>query len=295
MATSSKAYEQAMTVNRKARQKRQILNVFRYVAAIAVTLVMIFPLFWMLSTSLKTEQELMSARPPLWPAEMQFINYSYVFQRAPFMLYIMNTAVVTVMQMTFQLVTGIFAAYGFSKGRFYGKNLLFLLVLGALMIPIQVTFIPLYITVARMNMINTYMGIVIASCVSPYTIFMLRQAFMGVDNSYLDAAKVDGMGKIGVIFRILTPMCKPTLITVGLLSFIGGWNGYFWPKIITNNDTHRVLTVGLTKLKSTYGGEVVSNYHQIMAGVVVSIIPVLIMFLIFQKHMLSGYTKAAMK
>ncbi len=247
------------------------------------------------SISLKTQTEVMSPRIVLWPSQIQFQNYAAAFQRAPMLHYVFNTAIVTLGIMFFQLSTGIFAAYGFSKGRFYAKRLLFIVILGAMMVPIQITFIPLYIAIARMGLVNTYLGIVLASCVSPYLIFMIRQAFMGVDNSYLDAAKVDGIGKLGLIFSILVPMCKPTLITVGLISFMGGWNSYFWPKIITNNDTHRVLTVGLTKLQSTYGGELITNYNEVMAVVVISVIPVLIMFAVFQKHMLSGYTKAAMK
>ena len=173
---------------------------------------------------------------------------------------------------------------------------MFIFVLGAMMVPIQVTFVPLYVMIARAGLKNTYLGLIIVGAVSPYTIFMLRQAFMGVDESYLDAARVDGMGKLGVIFRIMVPMCKPTLVTMVLMSFIGGWNTYFWPSIIANDSANvRVLTLGLMHLKQSFSGESIRNYHEIMAGALISILPVLVMFAIFQKQMLSGYTKAAMK
>lgn len=256
---------------------------------------MFFPLYWMLVSSLKTQEEVLAISPSLWPSSWQFVNYINVLKRAPFHKYFLNTAIVTLLQMSFEISTGVLAAYGFSRGHFRFKQLLFMLVLGAMMVPIQVTFIPLYILTAKLGWIDSYIGLVFPNLVSAYTIFMLRQAFLGVDESYLDAAKVDGMNKLGVVLRIIVPMCKPTLITVGLLSFIGGWNGYFWPKIITTSDAHRVLTIGLTYLRQTFGGEVTSNYHEIMAGAMLSVIPVLIVFALFQKHMLSGYTKAAMK
>ena len=274
---------------------RKIGNVIRSIIAVAVLIVMVFPLFWMLSTALKTEAEVMSSKIVFWPAVPQFENFEYVINKVPFFRYMLNTAVVTAMQMVSELLLGILAAYAFSKGRFHGKHFLFIVVLGAMMIPIQVTFIPLYIVIARAGLMNTYWGVWIAGCVSSYAIFLLRQSFMTVDNSYIEAARVDGMNKLGVLFRIMVPMCKPTVITVMLTSFMGGWNNYFWPKVIVKAQDMYVLTVGVQRLRTSYGGEITNNYHQIMAGVLLSIIPVFIVFAIFQKHMLSGFTKAAMK
>ncbi len=267
----------------------------RTIFAVAVTIVMIFPLYWMLATSLKTEAEVMSSTITFWPKVMQFVNFEYVVNKVPFFRYMLNTAVVTAMQMASELFLGILAAYAFSKGKFHGKHFLFVLVLGAMMIPLQVTFIPLYIVIAQAGLMNTYWGIWIAGCVSSYSIFLLRQSFMTVDNSYLEAAKVDGMNKFGVLFRIMVPMCKPTVITVALTAFMGGWNNYFWPKVIIKQQDMYMLAVGVQRLRTSYGGEITNNYHQIMAGVLLSIIPVFIVFAIFQKHMLSGFTKAAMK
>lgn len=274
---------------------RKIGNVIRGIIAVAVLIVMVFPLFWMLSTALKTEAEVMSSKIVFWPAVPQFENFEYVINKVPFFRYMLNTAVVTAMQMVSELLLGILAAYAFSKGRFHGKHFLFIVVLGAMMIPIQVTFIPLYIVIARAGLMNTYWGVWIAGCVSSYAIFLLRQSFMTVDNSYIEAARVDGMNKLGVLFRIMVPMCKPTVITVMLTSFMGGWNNYFWPKVIVKAQDMYVLTVGVQRLRTSYGGEITNNYHQIMAGVLLSIIPVFIVFALFQKHMLSGFTKAAMK
>lgn len=270
-------------------------TVIRAIFAVIITVIMVFPLFWMVSTALKTEAETMGAKLVFWPAKMQFQNFNYVIDSVPFFRYMINTAVVTAMQMASELILGIMAAYAFSKGRFHGKHFLFIVVLGAMMIPLQVTFIPLYIMIARVGLMNTYWGIWIAGCVSSYTIFLLRQAFMTIDDSYIEAAHVDGMGKFGTIFRIMVPMCKPTVITVALTAFMGGWNNYFWPKVIIKEQNMYLLTVGIQKLRTSYGGEITNNYHQIMAGVLLSVIPVFIVFALFQKHMLSGFTKAAMK
>ena len=267
----------------------------RYILAIIITIIMVFPLFWMLSTSLKTEEEVMSAKLVFWPSTPQWKNFAYPFNKVPFLRYFLNTATVTAMQMFSELLLGILAAYGFSKGKFHGKHFLFIVVLGAMMIPIQVTFIPLYIIIARVGWMNTYWGVWIAGCVSSYTIFLLRQSFMTVDDSYIEAARVDGMGKVGTIFSIMVPMCKPTVITVGLTAFMNGWNNYFWPKVIVKAQDMYVLTVGVRRLQTSHGGEITANYHEIMAGVLLSVIPVFIVFAIFQRHMLSGFTKAAMK
>ncbi|MBR5231278.1 MAG: carbohydrate ABC transporter permease [Clostridia bacterium] len=275
--------------------KKKIAEAIRLILAIMVTVVMVFPLYWLLATALKTEDEVMSATITFWPKVIQWQNFSYVINKVPFFKYMLNTAVVTALQMSSELLLGILAAYAFSKGKFHGKHACFLIVLGAMMIPIQVTFIPLYIIIARVGLMNTYWGVWIAGCVSSYAIFLLRQAFMTVDDSYLEAARVDGMNKLGVLFRIMVPMCKPTMITVALTAFMGGWNNYFWPKVIVKVQDMYVLTVGVQRLRTSYGGEITNNYHQIMAGVLLSIIPVFIVFAIFQKHMLSGFTKAAMK
>ena len=274
---------------------KRIKHGFQTFFAILFTLIMIFPIFWLVSTALKTEEEAMSAQIVFWPAVPQFQNFTYVMTKVPMLRYFLNTVIVTAMQMLSELGLGIMAAYAFSKGRFYGKHLLFILVLGAMMIPLQVTFVPLYVIIAQMGLMSSYWGIWIASCVSSYSIFLLRQSFMSVDNSYLEAAQVDGMNKLGVIFRIMVPMCKPTVITVALTSFMGGWNNYFWPKIIVKDELMYVLTIGVQRLKSTFGHETINNYHQIMAGLLLSILPVFVVFALFQKHMLSGFTKAAMK
>ena len=274
---------------RKASKWMQIIF------ATLVAAVMLFPIYWMLISSFKSTDELLLPTPTLWPEQWDFSNYPDVLKRAPIGLYFYNTIVSTFFIMIFQLSIGILAAYGFSKGDFKHKNALFIIVLGALMVPIQVTFIPIYVLCAKLGWINTFAGLIVPNLVSAYFIFMLRQTFMSVDNSYLEAGKLDGMGRIGTIVYVLCPMCAPTLITVTIITFINGWNSYFWPKMVTTGNARRTLAVGIQYIRQTFAGLEVSNYNEIMAGAVLAILPIVALFLILQKYIMTGLSKASMK
>ena len=268
--------------NESAKKKRKIKALIQWILAIIVLLIIIFPIYWMLVSSVKSQEEILLPVPTLWPREFHFENYINVLSRGNFAKYYWNTAVMTAGILISQVVTGIFAGYGFSKGRFKGQNVCFVIVLGALMIPLQVTFIPLYIMMANWGLSDTFLGLILPEAVSPYYIFMLRQSFMAIDDSYVDAAKVDGLGRIGIITKVLAPMCKSTLFTVTLVTFTNGWNNYFWPKIIARGESHRVLTIGLAQLQNTFAGNETMNNHEIMAGAVLAVVPVIILFFIFQ-------------
>ena len=249
----------------------------------------------MVTSSLNSSTEQLCAVLYLWPAQFCWSNYTTVLNKAPFGRYLVNTLVTTVIMMLGELTIGVMAAYGFSKGNFKGKNVLFMFVLGALMVPIQVTFVPIYVIIARLNSIDNWTGVVLPNLVSAYVIFMLRQNFMAVDNSYIEAGRIDGLGRFGTIVNVLCPMCKPTLITISIISFINGWNSYFSPKMVTQPEASRTIAVGVQRLKETYAGQFVSNYNEIMAGAVMAIIPIVFLFLILQKYIMTGMGKAAMK
>ena len=281
--------------NESAKRNRRIKAAIQWVLALIVVLIIVFPIYWMLVSSVKSQEEILLAVPTLWPREFHFENYINVLNRGNFAKYYWNTAVMTAGILISQVITGIFAAYGFSKGKFKGQNVCFIIVLGALMIPLQVTFIPLYIMMANWVLSDTFLGLILPEAVSPYYIFMLRQTFMAIDDSYVEAARMDGLGRVGIITKVLAPMCKSTLFTVTLVTFTNGWNAYFWPKIIARGEKRRVLTIGLAQLQNTFAGNETMNNHEIMAGAVLAVVPVIILFFIFQKYMLTGYSKAAMK
>lgn len=287
--------ERKNKTSRHLSTREKIFETIRLILAILVTLIILFPIYWMLISSVKSSEELLLAVPTLWPQSFHWNNYSDALKMAPFGLYFFNTIVMTIGIMAFQLLLGIFAAYGFSKGNFKGRDGMFVLVLGALMIPIQITFVPIYVMMAQLNWLNTFAALIIPNAVSAYFIFMLRQTFMAVDNSYLEAARIDGLGRIGIIFKILCPMCKPTIITVGVITFIDSWNSYFWPKMVTSTPARRTIAQGVFELKRSYAGLETMNQNQIMAGAVMAIVPIVIVFFVLQKYILTGMSKAAMK
>ena len=281
--------------NIKAIRTRHILTFFQYLFAIVFTLIIVFPFYWMIITSLKTSEELLRPVPTLWPLKFQWKNYIDVFKMAPFGQYILNTIIMTTGVMILQIVIGSFAAYGFSKGKFPGRDILFIVVLGALMVPIQVTFVPIYVMIAKLNWINTFAGLIVPNAVSAYTIFMLRQTFKSVDDAFIEAAQLEGLGRIDIIFRILIPLCKPTMLTVTIITFIDSWNAYFWPKIATTTPLRRTIALGVYELKRSYAGLETMNQNQIMAGAVITIVPIIILFILLQKYILTGFSKVASK
>jgi len=285
----------ANAINSKARRVKAAGIAFQYILAIAFTLIVIFPIFWMIISSLKSSDELLRPVPTLWPERFQWHNYADALKMAPFGKYFFNTIVMTAGIMFLQLTIGAFAAYGFAKGNFPGREALFIVVLGALMIPIQVTFVPIYVMVAKLKWINTFAGLIVPNAASAYLIFMLRQTFKAVDDSFLEAARLEGLGRIGMIFKILVPMCKPTVMTVSIITFIDSWNAYFWPKMVTTTAARRTIAQGVYELKRSYAGLETMNQNQIMAGAVMAIVPIIILFVVLQKYLLSGFSKAASK
>lgn len=281
----------------KIKRKRKVAVAVRVIVAILVTLAFAFPLYWMFVTSIKSSQEMYSVTPSLWPTDgIHWENYLTALTRVPLLKYMLNTIYVTAWQLFLQLTTGLLAAYGFARGKFPFRDALFVLVLGALMIPHQVTFVPIYMLVAKLNLMDTFGGLILPSSVSAYFIFMMRQNFMAVDQSYLDAGRIDGLGILGTIRYILIPMCRSSVVTVSFVTIMNGWNNYFWPKILSKSDSTRLISVGLVQLKNSWDSVLkASSYNVLMAAVLLSLIPIVFLFVVNQKSMLEGYSKAAMK
>ena len=276
-------------------KKKTALRLIKTLFATLVMLVFLFPLYWMLITSFKTTDEVLLNPPTFYPATFNLNAYRDVLSHYPVFRYLLNTLIVTLGIVLIQAFTSILAAYGFSKGNFRGKNVLFVFVLGAMMIPIQVTFIPIYVFVSKMGWLNSYIGLILPEAASAYSIFMLRQSFLGVDNSYLEAAEVDGLGRFRSIFKVLVPMCQPTVVTMVILAFINGWNAYFWPKMIVTADKARTISLGIADIRMSFLSMEALNMNQIMAASCIAALPILLLFLLFQKYILTGFSKAAMK
>ena len=267
------------------KTSNRIKKIINCIFATLIVIIIAFPIYWMIASSLMTQDELISNVPKLFPSELKFENYLNAFKRTNLLAYTVNSVIVTIGTMLLQLTVGILAAYGFSYGRFKGRKVLYFMILGLMMIPGQVTFIPEYIMIAKCGWVNTLTGLIVPQGLSVFFIFLMRNAFANVDKDIIEAGKMDGLGRIGLIIHVLIPMSKTIFVSSSLILFINSWNSYFWPKIITTNEKYRVLTIGIAYLKQTYAGDIIANYNEIMAGALIASLPIIILFFIFQKYM----------
>ncbi|MFC7750844.1 carbohydrate ABC transporter permease [Paenibacillus thermoaerophilus] len=256
---------------------------------------MFFPVYWLVISSFKTQFEMRSAIPSLWPNSFQWENYAEAFRVIPYARFFGNTLVMSLGLIALQLNVALMAAYGFAKGRFWGKDALFFLVLAALIIPEQVTFVPVYVMMSKLGWLNTFWALIVPHGASAFGIFLLRQAFKSLNNDVLEAARVDGAGRFGMLYRILLPMALPTVVTLVVLIFISGWNSYFWPLIMTNTNDMRVLTVGIAMLRDSIAGNEAMHFHIIMAASVMAIIPIVIVYALVQKHIVAAMAHSTFK
>lgn len=279
---------------RKAVRLDPVLLLSYAAMAIVVILIMV-PILWMLSGSLKTNQQIMTLPPQWLPTNPQWHNYRDAWNSAPFGRFYLNTAITTLAGTTLELTNAALTAYAFAFLRFPFKNVLLILLLAALMVPEQVTIIPNYLTVSSIfghNWINTYQGIVIPGASVAVGTFLFRQAFMSLPKEVLDAARVDGAGHLRLLWQVVLPMAKPVLITFGLISLVAKWNDYLWPLIVTNQDQMRTLSVGISYL---YNPESVTRWGPLLAGTFFVIAPLILIYIWTQKHIIDGITAGATK
>jgi len=253
--------------------------------------IMLLPFFWMVMTSLKAESEVLRM-PPQWiPKDWQWINYVKAWNVAPFGRYFFNSFVIAIITTIGEVITAILAAYAFAKMCFFGKNVIFAVLLGTLMIPGEMLLIPNYVTITRLGWYNRYEALIIPWLASVFAIFLLRQFFRSIPDELQDAARIDGCSRIRFLWQIVVPLSKPAIMTVGLLKFLGSWNAFLWVLIMTSSESMRTVPVGL----SLFSSEVGTAYEQLMAASVLAIIPVLILFLFTQKQFIQGVARTGIK
>ena len=273
----------------RLRSGMNAIAFFRFLLCLFLIAIMLFPAYWMIVTSFLTGDELLREIPVFSPSNLSFENYSHVIQNTSFRQYALNTLLSACFILLGQITIGTLAAYGFSKGRFKGKNQLFGLVLGAIVIPAQALYVPLYTMAWSWNWVNTYTGLVLPNLISGVFIFLLRQAFLSVDDSYLEAAKLDGMGRIRNITHVLIPLCEPTFSAACVFTLIREWNSYIWPKIITTGEfaaSEKKLTIALgiqSLLRASDTGTM--NYNEVMAAAVLAVLPILLLLVVFNRHL----------
>jgi multiple sugar transport system permease protein len=266
-------------------------RVLFYILATSIALFVTIPFLWMISTSLKGDGAL-TVVPIQWiPEEISFQGYSKIFTVFPFEKAIMNSALVSVITTMVRILSASMAAYIFAKVEFKGREVLFAVFLATMMIPQQVTFIPLFLVLKQFALINTFTGLIMPSIFNAFAIFMLRQHMRTINNAFIDAAVIDGASHLKIFKNVMLPLSVPILATLGVITFMEAWNDYLWPLVILTNPEKMTLPLALSKLNGQYATE----YNTLMAGSLISIIPILIVFILAQKYFKSGLQLGGVK
>lgn len=274
----------------EAVRRRKLLAFWIAVALVIGALLTAFPLYWMISGSLKPGRESLDYPPTLFPHEPTLVNYKELFTELDFGRYLVNTLVVVAIGAVGVLLMAM-AGYAFAKFEFRGKGLLFFVVLATLMIPVQVTMIPTYLILTRINLTNTLVGIALPTLVSAFGIFLFRQFMSTIPGELLEASRLDGAGEIRTFWSIVLPLSKPILAVTAVLAFITGWNSFLWPLIIASDQNLYTLSVGLNLLNQ----QISVNPSLQMAGATVMVVPTLIVFVLFQRFVVQGFTLSGLK
>lgn len=262
-----------------------------YLVMSALLVIVITPFAWMLLGSLKTQGELLAVPPTWWPESPTWDNFQRLFDR-PFGRYFSNSTVVAVAVTAGNLLFSSMIGYALAHLRFPGKRLLFGAVLGCLMIPGLVLFIPQYVLVVNMGLANTLPALILPFLVQPFGVFLMRQFFLGMPRELAEAGRIDGVGELGIFFRLYLPLALPALATLGILTFLGSWNNFLWPLVVSSSDQTYTLPVALALIST---GQNQTDYGLLLAGATLVVLPMLLVFLFFQRYFIQGVASTGIK
>lgn len=258
---------------------------------IIVALIILFPILYAISVSFMEQKDILSNPPNLLPNKITFENYITAFTRTDLLRYMFNSFVVATIVSISRVVIGLMAAFGFSFFEFRFKKVLFMLTITTLMIPPDVLIGSNFQTISKLGLVNTYLGMSSIFLVSAANIFLLRQNFLGFSKSLREAAAIDGCGNVKFFTKILIPISKPVIVTIFISSFVNMWNQYVWPMLVTNQNEMRTIQVGITMLKDRES----TIFGPVMAGAVIALIPTVLIFILFQRKIVSGMMAGAVK
>ena len=273
---------------------KKISNIFIYVCLAIWGVIVLFPFYYMILTSVKSYSEYNGEKTPrLYALNPTLTNYFDAFKGVPLSRYLFNTFVFTVLTTAIMLVVIILAAYAFARLEFKGKDLLFTLLLSLMMIPNELVVITNFATITNLNMRNTFMGLILPSVTSVFYIYLLRENFASVPDSLYNAAKVDGTSDLKYLFKVMVPICRPTIITVAILKVIECWNSYVWPRLITDDKNYYLVSNGIQEIRENGFGR--ENIPAMMAAVVIVSVPLIILFFIFREKIMEGVSRGGTK
>jgi multiple sugar transport system permease protein len=262
-----------------------------YVLLIAGGLFMVFPFVWMLSTAFSSDRALLVPPPQLIPSPIELGNFGRIAEAFPLARFLGNSILVAVVATTASVLTSAMAAYVFARLSFRGRDALFLVYLATLMIPLQVTIVPLFVEMRFLGQIDSYGGLILPSIASAFGTFLIRQAFLALPRDLEEAAFIDGAGHWTVFRRICVPLCLPALATFGVFAFMASWNSFLWPLVIVNSQELMTLPVGLSQLQGRYA----TAWNLLMAGSTVAVVPILLVFLFAQRYVVRGVVMTGLK
>lgn len=266
-------------------------KIVTYSFLVVLVFVMIFPFLWMFSSAVKPVAEIFSSPPHLIPQEFKWENFIYVWERSHLGRVFKNTLIYAGGNTILSLFITTITAFGFAKYNFFGKNILFLLILMTIMVPIESLMVPLFSILNKIGWLNTYQGLILPRLVSPFGIFLLRQHFMSIPNALLDAARIDGTSEWGLLTRIMIPLSKSVLAVVALFNFLWRWNELMWPLIVATKEENYTFQVAVASFQEQF----FIKWNYLMAVVCLSIIPLLALFMYAQRYFTKGITMSGLK
>lgn len=266
---------------------------FTYLFLFVMALIVLFPFYWMIISSLKTEAEYRQTIPTFWPQQVMLYNYVDAFNTASLGKLFMNTLFVGVVSTILSLVITVLSAFAFARLEFKGKDAMFAALLATMMIPGELFTITNYITINNFKWLNTFYALIVPFLVSVFYIYLLRQNFLQIPNELYLAAKVDGTSDIKYLWKVMVPLALPTLISITILKMMGAWNSYIWPKLVANDDAHQLITNGLRNAFTDASGQV--NYPVQMAAVAIVSAPLFLVFIFLRKYIMAGVSRSGIK
>ena len=291
--TSTMHEKDLQQVSVKQRIMKILVMFLIYAFLICVAIFVLFPFYWMLISSVKSLDEYRLNVPTMWPRSMLFSNYKTAFESASLGRLFLNTAYVGIVSTLLYLVITVLSAFAFARLEFKGKNTLFAALLATMMIPGELFTITNYSTVASLGWMKTYKVLIIPFLVSVFYIYLLRQNFLQIPNELYLAAKVDGTSDIKYLWKVMIPLSLPTLISITILKMMGAWNSYVWPRLVANDEAHRMITNGLRNAFTDTTGDV--NYPVQMAAVALVSLPLFLVFVFLRKYIMKGVSRSGIK
>ena len=272
---------------------KMFVKIFTYLFLLVMAVIVLFPFYWMIISSLKTLEEYRLNVPTFWPQTIMLSNYAEAFTTANLGQLFTNTMIVGVISTLLSLVITVLSAFAFARLEFKGRETLFGLLLATMMIPGELFTITNYATVASLGWMNTFKVLIIPFLVSIFYIYLLRQNFMQIPNELYLAAKVDGTTDLKYLWKVMVPLSLPTLISITILKMMGAWNSYIWPRLVANDEAHRLITNGLRNAFTETTGDV--NYPVQMAAVAIVSAPLFLVFIFLRKYIMAGVSRSGIK